>query len=124
VYNSGYLQISLIAGRCFVISSRREVKEMKRSISWVLCLGIVFLLPHLSSAECTNIGGFSNFSLEGTNTVILYAGPSPVLRFDVLNCSVQPTSKIELIKNDVCDGDEIMIDGSRCTMMEIKPLGP
>jgi len=97
---------------------------MKRSIFWALCLGIVLLLPHLSSAECTNIGGFSNFSLEGTNTVILYAGPSPVLRFDVLNCSVQPTSKIELIKSDVCDGDEIMIDGSRCTMMEIKPLGP
>ncbi len=97
---------------------------MKGSIFWVLCLGIVFVLPHLSSAECTNIGGFSNFSLEGPNTVILYSGPSPVLRFDVLNCSVQPSSKIQLIKNDVCDGDEIMIDGLRCTMMEIKPLGP
>jgi hypothetical protein len=78
----------------------------------------------VSLAECTNIGGFSNFSLVGNNTVILYAGSSPVARFDVLDCSVQPTSKIQLIKSDVCDGDEIMIDGSRCTMMEIKPLGP
>jgi len=97
---------------------------MKKKIVLTLCLAIFFLLPSRSSAECTSIGGFSKFSLEGTNTVVLYAGSSPVARFDVLDCSVQPSSKIQLIKSDVCDGDEIMIDGSRCTMMEIKPLGP
>jgi hypothetical protein len=97
---------------------------MKKNLFLALCLGVVFLFPNLSSAECTSIGGFSNFSLEGTNTVVLYAGSSPVVRFDVMDCSVQPSSKIQLIKSDVCDGDEIMIDGSRCTMMEIKPLGP
>jgi len=78
----------------------------------------------ISLAECTNIGGFTHFSLVGTNTVVLYAGSSPVAQFDVLDCSVQSASKIHLIKSDVCDGDEIMIDDSRCTMMEIKPLGP
>jgi hypothetical protein len=97
---------------------------MKKKIFLTLCLGIVFLLPSLSLAECTSIGAFSNFSLEGANTVVLYAGSSPVARFDVLGCSVQPSSKIQLIKSDVCDGDDILIDGSRCTMMEIKPLGP
>ncbi len=97
---------------------------MNRAILLALGLGVVFLVPNLSPAECTSIGGFSNFSLEGTNTVILFSGSSPVARFDVLDCNVQPTSKIQLIKSDVCDGDEIMIDGSRCTMMEIKPLGP
>jgi hypothetical protein len=101
-----------------------EGTEMDRRIGLALCLGVVFLAPNLSLAEWGNIGGFSNFSLEGTNTVILLAGPLPVARFDVLDCSVQPTSKIQLIKSYVCDGDEIMIDGSRCTMMEIKPLGP
>ncbi len=97
---------------------------MKKSLFFALGLGIVLLLPSLSSAECTSIGGFNNFSLEGTNTVVLYAGSSPVLRFDVMDSSVQPSSRIQLIKSDVCDGDEIMIDGSRCTVMEIKPLGP
>jgi len=97
---------------------------MEKNVTRVLCLGIFFLIPSLSLAECMTIGAFSNFSLEGTNTVVLYAGPSPVARFDVLGCNVQPTSKIQLIKTNVCDGDEIMIDGSRCTMMEIKPLGP
>ena len=97
---------------------------MKKNLLLALCLGIVFLLPNASSAECTSIGGFNNFSLQGSNTVVLYAGSSPVLRFDILDCSVQPSSRIQLIKSDVCDGDEIMIDGSKCTMMEIKPLGP
>lgn len=97
---------------------------MKKNLFLALCLGIVFLLPNPGSAECMDIGGFSNFSLEGTNTVVLYAGSSPVVRFDVLGCSVQPSSRIQLIKSHVCDGDEIIIDGSRCTMMEIKPLGP
>ncbi len=97
---------------------------MKKNLFLALCLGIIFLFPSLSSAECTSIGGFNNFSLEGTNTVVLYAGSSPVLRFDVMDCSVQPSSRIQLIKSDVCDGDEIMIDGPRCTMMEIRPLGP
>jgi len=97
---------------------------MKKKILFMTCLVAIFLLPNLSSAECMDIPFFSSFTLEGFNTVILYAGSMPVARFDVLNCSVQPSSKIQLIRTNVCDGDEIMIDGFKCTMMEIKPLGP
>jgi len=95
-----------------------------KKIFLALCFGVFFLLPSLSSAECTDIGYFDSFTLQGFNTVILYAGSMPVVRFDVQNCSVQPSSKIQLLKSYVCDGDEIMIDGGRCVMMEIKPLGP
>jgi hypothetical protein len=101
----------------------KEEKRMKKMILLVLCLGIISL-PILSSAECTDIGFFNRFILQGTNTVILYAGSQPVVRFDVQNCTDQTSSKIQLIKSYVCDGDEIMIDGTRCTIMEIKPLGP
>ena len=76
------------------------------------------------SAECTDIGYFNNFTLEGANTVILYAGSMPVVRFDVQNCEVRPSSKIQLLRSYVCDGDEIMIDGKRCVMMEIRQIGP
>jgi len=99
-------------------------KEMKKKILFMICLVAIFLLPNLSSAECTNIGYFNSFSLESSDTVILYAASKPVLRFDVLGCSVQPSSKIQPLKSDVRDGDAIMIDGFKCTMMEIKPLGP
>ena len=97
---------------------------MKKNIFFALCLGTFLLLPNLSSAECMHIGYFDSFSLQGNNTIVLYNGTRPVASFDVQNCSVEASSKIELIKNDVCDGDEILIDGSRCTIMEIKPLGP
>jgi phage terminase large subunit-like protein len=43
---------------------------------------------------------------------------------DVLDRTGQPPSKIQLIESGVCDGDEIMIDGSRGTMREIIPLRP
>ena len=104
--------------------NRKEGIRMKRSIFCLIGLTFLLQLPNVSLAECTNIGGFTNFSLTGNNTVILYSGSFLVARFDVADCTVEPTSKIQLIKSDVCDGDEIMIDGLRCTMMEIKPLGP
>jgi hypothetical protein len=97
---------------------------MKKNIFFVLCLAIFLLLPDLSLAECTDLGGFTNFSLEGADTVVLYSGSRPVASFDVEDCSVESSSKIELIKSYVCDGEEILVDGSRCTIMEIKPLGP
>lgn len=96
---------------------------MKKNMFLALCLGIVILLPDLSLAECTDLGGFTNFSLQGGNTVVLYSGSRPVASFDS-NCSIESSSKIELIKSYVCDGEEILVDGERCTIMEIKPLGP
>lgn len=97
---------------------------MRKIIFVALFLGFLVLLPNISSAECGNIGGFDRFTLEGTNTIVLYSGSTPVARFDVQNCTILPSSKIEIVKSDVCDGDVIMIDGNRCTMMEIKPIGP
>ncbi len=90
----------------------------------VICFGILIFLPNPGLAECTDIGGFDNFSLEGANTVVLYSGSNPVARFDVQNCQVSTSSKIRLIRSYVCDGNEVMIDDARCTIMEIRPLGP
>ena len=97
---------------------------MKKKILFMTCLVAIFLLPNLSSAECTSIGSFNSFFVEGPSTVVLYSGSKPVLRFDLLGCTVTPSSRIRVLKSDVCDGDEIMIDDFNCTMMEIKPLGP
>jgi hypothetical protein len=110
--------------QCFANPNHKEGVGLNKTILLALCLGGVLLAPNPGLAEWSNIGGFSNFSLEGVNPVILFAGSIPVARFDVLDCSVPPSSKIQLIKSDVFDGDKITIDGSRCTMMEIKPLGP
>jgi len=48
-----------------------------RKIFFPLCLCIFFLLPGLSSAGCTDIGYFTNFILEGTNTSSFMPDPRP-----------------------------------------------
>ncbi len=97
---------------------------MKQKFLALTFLSICFFVPTLVWAECGTIGYFDRFSLEGVNTVTLFLGSQPVARFDVQTCSIQSDSRIQLIKSYVCDGDEIMVDGSNCTIMELKPLGP
>ncbi len=87
-------------------------------------ISFLVLLPGLVWAECGTIGFFNRFAIEGMNTVTLYLGPQAVARFDLQTCSIRPDSTIQLIKNYVCDGDEVIVDGANCTVIEVKPLGP
>ena len=95
---------------------------MKRNILVLIFSGVFLILPHLGMAGCHDLGGFSNFVLQGSNTVVLYAGSTPTGKFDVQNCDVQPRSRILLLNSMVCDGDEVMIDGNRCTVMNVSSL--
>jgi len=91
---------------------------MKRNILILACLGVLVVLPSLVLADCGSIGGFSSFSISGGNTVTLYSGGTPYVRFDV-QCEINQNSRIQLIKGYVCDGDEILVDGSRCTILNV-----
>jgi hypothetical protein len=95
---------------------------MKKKILLLIGLGVFWLLPGPVFADCDDLGGFSNFVLQGSSTVVLYAGSSPMGQFDVQSCNVEQKSTILLLKTMVCDGDEVMIDGSRCTVMNVKSL--
>jgi hypothetical protein len=91
---------------------------MKRNILILVCLGILVVLPNLVLADCASLGGFTSFSVTGGNTVTLYAGNVPFVRFDV-QCSIESSSRIQLIRGYVCDGDDILVDGSRCTILNV-----
>jgi hypothetical protein len=92
---------------------------MKRNLLTLLCFVVVLISPNLVLADCADIGGFSSFSVTDGSTVTVYSRNTPSARFDV-QCSIDPTSKLQLIKGYVCDGDEILVDGSKCTIMNIK----
>ncbi len=85
-----------------------------------MCLGILLVLPGLVLADCDDLGGFSSFTFLGSNTVVLQAGSTASGQFDVQDCSVQQGSTIQLLNNKVCDGDEVIIDGSRCRVMNVR----
>jgi len=90
---------------------------MKKNILVLVCLGILVVLPNLVLADCADIGGFSSFSVIG-NTVTLYAMNKPYAKFDVQD-SIYPTSKLQLIKGYVCDGDEVLVDGFKSTVLNV-----
>jgi hypothetical protein len=91
---------------------------MKKYIVILVCFGILMSLPNLTWADCGDIGGFTGFSVDG-NTVTLYARNRPFVKFDVQGCSVEATSRVQIIKSYVCDGDEIMVDNFKCTILNI-----
>jgi len=93
---------------------------MKKLILILLCLGILLVLPNLILADCVDLGGFNAFVLSRGNTIVLYAGSTPTGQFDVQSCDVQLKANILLLKSMVCDGDEVVIDGTKCTVMNVK----
>jgi hypothetical protein len=93
---------------------------MKKKLLMGLWLGILLAVPNVVSAGCTDLAGFSSFTVTG-NTVTLYSGTKPSVKFDA-GCDVEPKSKIQLIKGDVCDGDEILVDGVKCRILNLTSL--
>jgi hypothetical protein len=93
---------------------------MKNNILILLCLGILLVLPNLILADCVDLGGFDAFVMSRGNTIVLYAGSTPTGQFDVQSCDVQLKAKIQLLKSMVCDGEEVIIDGNKCTVLSVK----
>jgi hypothetical protein len=90
---------------------------MKRNFLLKASLLVLFLLvpANLLLADCIPVAGYDRFTVEGS-TIILYVAGVATVKFDV-NCPVQQTSKINLLKGSVCDGDDIEIDGSKCSIL-------
>jgi hypothetical protein len=59
------------------------------------------------------VGQFDNFLVIGDRTVLFYRGSVPIARMEV-ECPVQESSIIRLLNAYMCDGDAVLIDGSKC----------
>jgi hypothetical protein len=91
---------------------------MNKNILVLVCLGILVVLPNLVLADCADIGGFSSFSVTSGNTVTLYSMNRPFVKFDVQG-GIDPTSKLQLIKGYMCDGDDVLVDGFKSTILNV-----
>ena len=91
---------------------------MKKNILLLVCLGILLVFPNLVLADCADIGYFTSFSVTPDNTVTLYAMSQPIVKFDVQG-GIDPASKLQLIKSYVCDGDEVLVDGFKSTILNV-----
>lgn len=92
----------------------------------LLCLFCILTMPDAASADCISIGYFDHFVIlrDGTvvpegNTVILYDGPVVLVTLD-MDCTVRQGSRIRLLKNFACDGDDVLVDDSPCRIMVVR----
>jgi hypothetical protein len=95
---------------------------MKRAALILFCLSCTWILPGAVSADCIAVTYFDNFIIQGDRTVILYNGMAALVKMDV-DCSVQTTSRIRLLKNYLCSGDDILIDDSACKIISLTAPG-
>ncbi|MGZ6210450.1 MAG: hypothetical protein ACXWL9_09925 [Syntrophales bacterium] len=91
---------------------------MKKIMLILLSLFATSILPTAASADCMLVEYFDHFIVQEDSTVILYNGSVALVKID-LECSVQPESKIRLLKNYLCNGDNILIDDSSCMMVSV-----
>ncbi len=91
---------------------------MRKDKLMLLSLLFLLFLPGAASADCISVGNFDNFVLVGDDTVILYDGGAAVVKIET-NCTVYEKSKVRLLKNYICDGDDIRIDDKTCNMASV-----
>jgi hypothetical protein len=82
----------------------------------------ILLFPAFVSADCVDLGRFTNWYLETSHTIIFYDGETPLARVEVPYCEMTPLSTIRLINSYVCDSDQIMVDGVACRIITVKVL--
>jgi hypothetical protein len=92
---------------------------MRRNFLMLLCLFFLLVLPNVVSADCMKVGSFDNFIVKDGSTIMLYNGSVPIVKIEV-DCTVLPTSTIRLLKEYLCDDDEILIDGSTCNIESLE----
>jgi len=92
---------------------------MKIKTIFLVALFLFFCNPNLGLADCTDLGNFNRFYVQDDGSIIFYYNNIPLGKVELQACSVDPSSNNRLIKSSVCDNDEILVDGERCTIMSV-----
>jgi hypothetical protein len=92
---------------------------MKRIILTLLCLGILLVLPNLVLADCVDLSRTTSSYVQGERLIIFYGQYAPIAQVVLINCTVNASSNIRLLKSYVCNGDSLMVDGQECAIMTL-----
>ena len=92
---------------------------MKRKTILLFGLFLFFCLPNLALADCTDLAIFNRFYVQDDGSIIFYYNNAPLGTVELQDCTVDPSSEIRFLQGSVCDNDEILVDGERCTVMSV-----
>ncbi len=92
---------------------------MGKKMVMLMGLAIVLLCPGLVLSDCMDFERSTSYYVQGGHSIIFYSGLMPIGRVEVPYCALSPSSSVRLIKSYACDGDDILIDGSKCIIMTV-----
>lgn len=92
---------------------------MKRKTLLAIAVLIIICFPTLGLADCAPLGRMTSFVVQEDESIIFYAGNVALATVELQDCTVDSNSKISLSGASVCDGDEILVDGGRCTILSL-----
>jgi hypothetical protein len=92
---------------------------MRKKMVVLIGLVIVLLCPGLVLSDCLDLKRSTSYYVQGSHSIIFYEGVRPMARVEVPYCALSPSSSVRFINSYVCDGDDIMVDGSKCIIMSV-----
>lgn len=92
---------------------------MKRWIILLVGLFLFLCLPDLGLADCVDLRNFNRFYVQDDGSIIFYYNNVPLGTVELQACTANSSSNIRLLKSFVCQGDEILVDGDRCTLLSV-----
>ena len=96
-----------------------RAKLLFESILVPLAFSALLLTPAAALSDCTDLGRANHWYVLNERTIIFYVRHDPLAQVDLRSCTVNPSSRIRLLTNYVCDGDTIVVDGQECTIMTL-----
>jgi hypothetical protein len=97
----------------------RKDASMKRITIHLVALFLFLCLPNLGFADCTDLGSFNRWVVQDDDSIIFYYGNVPLGIVELQDCTADSSSTINLLESSVCEGDEILVDGERCTILNL-----
>ena len=92
---------------------------MKKNILILFCLAILLGLPSLAVCDCTDFGRVTSWYVQDESTIIFYSRNKPVAKIVLQGCTVNSSSNIRFLKDYICDGDSLLIEGDECAIMSL-----
>ncbi len=102
-----------------VVTGMKGAVAMGKKVVVLLGVAIVLLSPAVVLPDCVDLGRSTSWYVQGSHSIIFYGGLMPIARVDIPYCALNPSSSIRLLKNYVCSGDKIIIDGAGCMIMNV-----
>ena len=85
----------------------------------LVALFLLFCLPNLGFTDCASLGRMDRWYVQDDGNIMFYGGNVLLATVELQDCTVDSSSNIRLLQPYVCDGEEIFVDGERCTLLNV-----